>query len=270
MAPAYDRAVPDAPGAAPFRVPAEAYDRYMGRYAPALSAALVEAAGISRGDRALDVGCGPGGLTRTLADLLGPGNVAAVDPSESFVEACRRRVPGARVELATAEALPFEADEFDVALAQLVVNFMADPLAGVGEMRRVTRAGGRVGAAVWDYREGMTMLRTYFDAALTVDPDAPDEGVTMRNASREELEQLWRAAGLRDVESGALDVAAGYAGFEDFWEPFTLGVGPGGAHCVSLSQGARASVREECRRLLGDPQGPFELAARAWYVVGRA
>src|SRR6478609_2550584 len=141
----------DAPGAATFRTPAEAYDRHIGRYGPRLARALIAAAGVRGGQRVLDVGCGPGALTAELAAMLGAGHVAAVEPSAPFAEACARRVPGVHVEVAAAEELPFADGEFDHALAQLVVNFMSDPPKGVREMRRVTRHGGRVSAAVWDY-----------------------------------------------------------------------------------------------------------------------
>ncbi|MGH2946420.1 MAG: class I SAM-dependent methyltransferase [Solirubrobacteraceae bacterium] len=134
----------DATGAATFRTPAEAYDRHIGRYGGELARALIDAAGVRPGQRALDVGCGPGALASELVSLLGAERVAAVDPSAPFVEACRQRLSGVQVELASAETLPFEDGAFDHALAQLVVNFMTDPLAGVREMQRVTRPGVRL------------------------------------------------------------------------------------------------------------------------------
>src|SRR5512141_2512720 len=140
-----------------FAVPADAYDRYVGRYSPALARELLGFAGVAPGDHALDVGCGPGALTAALVGLLGADHVAAADPSEPFVEACRRRNPGARVELAPAESLPFADDEFDHVLSQLGVNFMADAPAGLAEMRRVTRPGGVIAGCTWDYAEGMTL-----------------------------------------------------------------------------------------------------------------
>src|SRR5215207_3348533 len=148
-----------------FRAPADAYDRYVGRYSGELARALIAAAGVDPEWTVLDVGCGPGALTAELAMMLGADSVAAVEPSEPFAAACRERVPGARVEIAPAEALPFADGTFDGALAQLVVNFMADPRAGVGEMRRVTRPGGTVAAAVWDYAGEMTLVRAFWDAA---------------------------------------------------------------------------------------------------------
>ena len=253
-----------------FEISAEVYDRHVGRYATALSAAHIEAAGVRSGQRALDVGCGPGGLTRALADLLGAENVAAIDPSEPFVETCRERVPGADVRLGTAEALPFSDAEFDVVLSQLVANFMADPEAGVREMRRVARPGGTVASCVWDYPGGMTMLRAYWDAALELDPDAPDEGRTMRFCRQGELAELWRRCGLEDVESGALVVEGAWQDFDDFWSPFPSGLGPSGGYCDSLGPEQQEALREACFRRLGSPPGPFELSARAWYAVGRA
>ena len=157
-----------------FRTPAEAYDRHIGRYGRELARALIAAAGVQPGGRALDVGCGPGALTSELVATTGAEHVAAVDPSVPFAEACRLRLPGVRVEVAPAEALPFADAEFDHAFAQLVVNFMSDPLAGVRAMRRVTRPGGTVVAAVWDYAGEMTLLRRFWDAAISLDPDAAD------------------------------------------------------------------------------------------------
>ena len=121
-------------GAETFRASVEAYDRHVGRYGAQLAKALIEFADVQAGMVALDVGCGPGALTAALAARLGPAGVRAVDPSEPFVEACRARLPGARVVVADAEALPFASGMFDVTLSQLVVNFMADPEAGIREM----------------------------------------------------------------------------------------------------------------------------------------
>lgn len=252
-----------------FNVSADSYGRHVGRYSPALAAELVRVARVTPGARALDVGCGPGALAAHLAGVLGPEHVAAVDPSESFVEACRSRLSAADVRLADAEALPFADGSFDVVLSQLVVNFMSDPGQGIREMRRVARAGGAIAACVWDYAEGMTLLRTFWDAALEVDPDAPDEGLTMRYCREGELGGLWRDTGLTEVEDGALEVSATYASFDDLWSPLQDGVGPAGAYCVSLSADAQEALRDACFRRLSSPDGSFMLSARAWYAVGR-
>jgi SAM-dependent methyltransferase len=264
--------VNDAPGAETFQVAAEAYDRHIGRYGPELAGRLIEAAGLRPGQRALDVGCGPGALTTALAELLGADRVAAVDPSEPLAHACASRVPGARVQVATAEALPFEDGAFDAALSQLVLNFMTDAPAGVGEMRRVTVPGGTVASAVWDYADGMTLLRRFWDAAVVLDPAAAslDEGRSMPHCRPDELEELWRDAGLRDVEVSELGVEAHYSGFDDLWRPLESGVGPSGAYAAGLPPERRARLREELRQRLGAGDEPFRLSARAWCVAGRA
>lgn len=261
----------DPPGAATFRTPAEAYDGHIGRYSHELAGALIAAAGLRPGHRALDVGCGPGALTSELVALLGAAQVAAVDPSVPFAEACGRRLPGVRVEVASADALPFEDAAFDDTLAQLVVNFMTDPPAGVREMQRVTRPGGTVSAAVWDYAGEMTLLRRFWDAAVALDPSAADrdEGRCMPFCTVDELGALWSTAGLADVHVRPAVVAAGYDDFEDLWQPLELGVGPSGAYATSLPAERRTALKAEVRRRLGVGDAPFRLTARAWIATGR-
>jgi SAM-dependent methyltransferase len=257
---------------ATFDAPADAYDAHVGRYGPALAAALVEVADIATGGRALDVGCGPGALTAALAGRVGAGRVAAVDPSEPFVAACRARVPRADVRTATAEALPFADGSFDAVLSQLVVNFLADAPRAVAEMARVTAAGGTVAACVWDYADGMTLLRAFWDAAVALDPERAgplDERARMPFCSPESLRALWEAAGLRDVETGPLSVRASYRSLADLWWPLERGVAPSGAYAASLPAEDRAALRAELRRRLGAGDAPFDLTARAWYVKGR-
>jgi SAM-dependent methyltransferase len=262
-----------AEGAATFRAAADMYERFVGRYAPALSAALIDAVGIQSGNRLLDVGCGPGGLAKALAGVVGAENVSAVDPSEPFVEICRARLPGADVRVAAAEELPFEDDSFDGAFAQLVVNFMSDAERGVGEMKRVVKPGGVVAACTWDYADEMTMLRAFWDSAREVAAEEAvraDEAATMGYSTLDQLTGLWREVGLNDVDGGELWVTAQYEDFDDLWAPLPSGIGPAGAFCAALDPERREALRTAFARRLGDPSGPFELPARAWYAIGRA
>jgi SAM-dependent methyltransferase len=259
------------PGAETFQTSADAYDRHIGRYSPQLASALLEFAGVERGMRALDVGCGPGALTAVLVERLGPANVVGADPSEPYAEACRARQPGVEVAVAAAESLPFADDAFDATLSQLVVNFIDDPEAALDEMARVTRSGGVVASCVWDYAGEMTLLRAFWDAAREIDPGrgaAADEGVVMAWCGEGELGELWRAAGLRDVRFGPLLVRASYSNFDDMWAPLLTGAGPSGAFCKSLGEDRQAALRDACRRRLGVGDEPFELSARAWAASG--
>lgn len=257
-----------AEGARTFRVAGSAYDRFMGRYSRPLAATFADAVGLAADDRVLDIGCGPGALAEELVKRVGPSAVAAVDPSEPFVEECARRNPGVDVRLGKAELLPFADGTFDAALAQLVLHFVSDPAAAAGEMLRVLRPGGRAAACVWDFADGMRMLRVFWDAARAVDPSAPDEASTVRFGRDGEIASLFREAGLREVRSGALEVEATYEGFADFWSGFLSGAGLAGSFCVSLAPGRQEVLREELRRRLGNPRGSFALTARAWYAVG--
>ncbi len=251
---------------ASFVVPAAGYDRLMGRYLPTLAPAFADAAGIRAPMRVLDVGCGPGGLTRELVERVGADSVAAIDPSGPFVEACRDRNPGVDVREGVAEDLPFADDSFDAALASLVVGFLRDPSAGAREMLRVTRPGGVVAACFWD-RAAMPALRVFWAGAATLDP-AVDGDARRLGDAQGDIAALLEGAGAVDVEERVLPARAEYADFDDWWRPFTLGVGPVGAYHRTLDDEHRHSLRSACSELLGRPRGRFSLEARAWSARG--
>ena len=248
-----------------FNVAAEAYDRFMGRYSVLLAPQMAELAGVRSGQRALDVGCGPGALTGELVARLGADAVTAVDPSEPFVAAARARYPGATVLRASAERLPFPDGSFDAAIAQLVVHFMADPVAGVSEMARATIPGGVVAACVWDHAGGQGPLSHFWRAARELDPGVEDEA-QLAGARQGHLAELFDAAGLREVEERPLSADLTHESFEAWWEPFLGGVGPAGSYVASLDPEQQAALREHCRAML--PAPPFTLPATAWAARG--
>jgi SAM-dependent methyltransferase len=250
-----------------FAVAADAYDRFMGRYSTPLAPRFADLAGVQRGQRALDVGCGPGALTAELVARLGAERVAAVDPSEPFVTAARERHPGVHIQRAAAEELPFSDAEFDVALAQLVVHFMADSIVGLREMARVTRPGGVVVACVWDHAGRRGPLSLFWTAVRQLDPDAQDES-ELAGSRKGHLAELFEAAGLSNVADTDLAVRVDHATFDDWWEPFTLGVGPAGAYAAGLDAARREKLKERCRQLA--PIAPFTLEANAWAARGHA
>ena len=256
-------------GAQTFQVAGSAYDGFMGRYSTPLASRFAAVSGVVRGQSVLDLGCGPGALTGVLAALLGPGSVGACDPSPPFVAACRERNPGVEVRPGRAEAIPFDDDSFDGALAQLVLHFVSDPGQAMAELQRVVRPGGTVAACVWDFAGGMEMLRRFWDAALAVDTDAPDEASTLRFGRAGEIASLFEEAGFVDIAESTIEVESTYSGFEELWSGFQAGIGPAGSYCVSLPDDQQLALRQELFRLLNSPTGPFTLAAAARYSVAR-
>ena len=250
-----------------FEVDPDRYDRFMGRYSSRLAPLFREFAGIEADQRVLDVGCGPGAFTAELVRTVGAAAVSAVDPSRRFVEAARSRCPGVDVRLAPAEDLPYRDDEFDAACAQLVVHFMADPVVGLAEMSRVSRSGGRVAACVWDHAGARSPISPFWQAVRDLRLEAEDES-DLPGARRGHLPELFGSAGLERIEEAELTVRVEHGSFDDWWSPFTLGVGPAGVYAQTLGDEELASVRDRCRRSIGE--GPFTLAATVWAARGSA
>jgi len=248
-----------------FDVAAESYDRFMGRYSRLLSPQLADLAGVTDSQRVLDVGCGPGALTGELVRRVGADHVAAVDPSAPFVASIRERFPGVSVVHASADEIPFRDDEFDVALAQLVVHFMPDPVAGLREMARTTRPGGVVAACVWDHAGEHGPLGLFWRVVRELDSEAVDES-RLPGARRGHLVELFETAGLGEVTGSVLAADLEHPSFEAWWEPFTEGVGPAGAYVASLDERSRARLQDLCRERIGS--GPFIVPARAWAARG--
>jgi SAM-dependent methyltransferase len=244
-----------------FDVSAVAYLRFMGQYSEPLAAGFADLAGIRPGQRLLDVGCGPGALTAELVRRAGADAVSAVEPSASFADAVSERLPGVDVRRSAAEQLPFPDRTFDAAAAQLVVHFMTDPVQGLREMGRVTRPGGVIAACVWDHAGGRGPLAAFWSAVRELDPAADDES-DLPGVREGHLASLFGQAGLGQAQVTTLTVRVRHASFEQWWEPFTLGVGPAGAYVAALTPDRRSELREQCRRLL--PAGPVDISATAW------
>ena len=248
-----------------FRDPV-AYDNYMGRYSVMLAPRLADLAGVSEGQRVLDVGAGTGAFTRELVSRVGAANVAAAEPSEQFVGTLRSRFPDVEVVQARAEALPFPAGNFDAAVAQLVVHFMSDPLGGIGEMRRVTRPGGVIAACSWDEPTSeASPLSKFWAAVRQVDPSAGSADA--RPGTHEgEMVEFFEAAGLENVEPAELWIHVRHETFEEWWGPYETGQGPVGRYVESLTGTQRAKLRESARDLVGD--SAVVISARAWAAKG--
>ncbi len=244
-----------------FVVPPEDYARFMGRYAEPLASVFASFAGVGPGDKVLDVGCGTGALTAHLHSA--GADVTGIDPSPPFVAALAKRLPDVDVRLGVAEELPYESASFDAALAQLVVHFMTDPVAGLREMARVTRPGGVVAACLWDGATGA--LAPFWNAVHTIDPDAQDEAF-QSGASAGHLTELFGDAGLSDVREESISVRVLHATFDEWWHPYTFGVGPAGEYVRRLEPDALTRLESAARERLGD--GPFPVTATAWAARG--
>lgn len=251
----------------------DAYERFMGRWSRALAPLLVEFAGVRDGDAALDVGSGTGALTAPVVAVGPSSRVIGIDPAATYVAFAQAHHPmdRARFEVGDAQQLRFLSGSFDCTLSLLVLNFIPDPTKALDEMIRVTRPGGTVAAAVWDYGQGMEMLRVFWDEAIALRPalDARDER-HMPLSRKGELAKLWCEHGLQDVLEETLTIRTRFVSVDDYWLPFLEKQGPAGEYVASLSAGERDQLRLWLRRrLLGDgPDRPIVLAARAWAVRG--
>jgi SAM-dependent methyltransferase len=251
----------------------EAYDAFMGRWSARLAPLLVQFAGVIDGDNVLDVGSGTGALSATIAAVAPSSRIVGIDRSAPYVAVARAHHQSARIrfEVGDAQQLPFENASFDRTLSLLILNFIPDPEQALEEMVRVTRPSGTVAAAVWDYGQGMEMLRAFWDEAITLGADTARKDERHMPLCRSgELIGLWRRHGLKDATETSLVIETWFASFDDFWSPFLLQQGPAGAHVASLPTDDRARLELKLRRrLLGnEPDRPITLHARAWAVRG--
>jgi SAM-dependent methyltransferase len=251
----------------------DAYELFMGRWSRQLAPILVQWAGVTDGSEVLDVGAGTGSLSSAVAAAASACRIIGIDRSESYVAVARAQHESSRVhfEIGDAQHLRFDEENFDFALSLLILNFVPDRDRALSEQIRVTRPGGTVGAAVWDYGGGMEMLRLFWDEAIALDPESDsDDERHMPLCRRGELGALWRAHGLQNVSEAPLTIETRFSSFDDYWAPFLQQQGPAGAYVAELSAPSTERLRENLRqRLLGGAaDGPITLHARAWAVKG--
>lgn len=249
------------------------YERFMGRWSRLLAPGYIAFAGVKNGQRVLDVGTGTGALASTIEATLTASEVVGIDPSEGFISHARQSSKSSRAqfEVGDAQALRFTDASFDATMALLVMNFIPDHGKAISEMRRVTRPQGVVSACVWDYNAGMEMLRFFWDEVVALDPAmAPKDERNMKLSREGQLGELWKKAGLVNVQEKPVVIEQAFTSFDDYWGPFVTGAGPGGAYVVSLTDERRRQLEARMRmRLLGNRNdGAFVLKAKAWCVRG--
>ena len=246
------------------------YEQYVGRWSRRVAPRFLAWLNVPARRRWLDVGCGTGALSAAILDESSPLSVAGVEPSEGFLGKAKEQL-GDRVLLrrGNAAAIPLEDGSVDACVSALVLNFVPDGRAGLREMIRVTVAGGKIGAYVWDYAGKMELMRHFWDAAAELDPGAAklDEGARFPLCRPEALSELFASAGLRGIEVTAIDIATPFAGFDEYWRPFLGGQGPAPAYAMALDDTARARLRDRIReRMPLKADGSIALTARAWAV----
>lgn len=249
----------------------DAYEAYVGRWSRRVAEAFVSWLDVPSGQSWLDVGCGTGALTACVLRDADPVAVTGVDPSAGFLDTARSRIAQATFAVGDAQALPLPDSEFDVVVSGLAINFVPSPALAAAEFARVVRPGGVVAAYVWDYADGMQMMRYFWDAAAYLDPAnaALDESGRFPLCQPDPLRALWISASLRDVEVKAIEIPMVFENFDDYWQPFLGGQGPAPAYAMSLGSGERDTIRELLRsRLPSNPDGSIALTARAWGVRG--
>lgn len=253
---------------------AEAYERFMGRWSSMLAPQLVQFTDLPDGGRVLDVGTGSGSLAFAIARRNPHCQVFGIDTSRQYVGRAEKTNPfpdRVKFEVGDAQHLPFSDSMFENSLSMLVFNFIPDRKNALAEMMRATRPGGRVSAAVWDYGQGMEMLRAFWDCAVKIDPSAERFDERNMPLCREgELPDFWIEGGLEQVEGQPLKITMQFESFADYWEPFLLGQGPAGAYVRKIDDRQQEAVRGELKRRLGleAEDVPFSLPARAWAVKG--
>jgi SAM-dependent methyltransferase len=252
-----------------------AYERYVGRWSRLVADEFLAWLAVPPGRTWLDVGCGTGVLSRRILERNAPARLVGVDPSEGFVAHARAHIADSRADFRVGDArsLPVADGAFDAVVSGLVLNFVPDQGKAAAELRRATRPGGIVAVYVWDYAGEMQLIRRFWDAAVALNPAARhlDEGPRFPLCRPDALCALFAAAGLRDLDTRAIDVPTVFADFDDYWSPFLGGTGPAPSYCMSLPEPARTALRDRIRTSLPpDRDGKIRLLARAWAVRGLA
>jgi SAM-dependent methyltransferase len=248
------------------------YELYVGRWSRRVAREFLKWLGMPPLVRWLDVGCGTGALSETIAEQCSPAELTGIDPSEGFLATARAQLQDrAAFKLGDALDLPLNDASVDVVVSGLVLNFVSDPVSGLVQMKRVARPRGTVAAYVWDYAGKMELMRYFWDAAVELNPGARnlDEGVRFPLCTPQSLEEVFRKVGLRDVGVTAIDINTQFGNFDDYWTPFLGGQGPAPTYAMSLDDASRGRLRELIRkRLPMQPDGSIPLIARAWAVRG--
>ena len=251
------------------------YDRFMGRWSILIAQEFLDWLAIPPASKWLDVGCGTGSLTKLILETYQPKDIVSLDSSGDFISYARQLItnPSVRFSVGLAQSLELDSNSIDAVVSGIVLNFVPQPEVAISEMLRVTKPGGQIGIFLWDYADGMEMLRYFWDAAVELDKSAEefDEGIRFPLCQEGQLESLVRKVGLMQVEATPIEVTTVFQNFDDYWMPFLGNVGPAPSYYMSLKQTDRQKLEDKLRESLPiDDNGSISLVARAWAVKGTA
>jgi SAM-dependent methyltransferase len=252
-----------------------AYERFMGRWSSLVAPTFLHWLAVKPARSWLDVGCGTGSLTRLVLETYQPKEIISIDSSSDFISHAQRSIanPIVHFKVGLAQSLELDSNSIDATVSGLVLNFVPQPKAAILEMLRVTKPGGKIGIFLWDYADGMQMLRHFWNAAIELDHHARefDEGIIFPICQEGQLESLFQEVGLQQVEATAIEVRTVFQNFDDYWQPFLGNVGPAPHYMGSLNQKSRQKLEDKLRKLLPiDNNGSISLTARVWAVKGTA
>jgi len=252
---------------------AEAYEVRMGRWSRQLAPLFLEFVGVRDGENVLDVGCGTGSLSATLARVTAASKIVGIDPSKGFIDYARTQIANPRVifEVGDAQNMPYPDASFDRCMALLAVDWIPDARKAAIEMRRVTKTVGVVATTMWDRSRANELDGCFWDAAETIDPTVKRPSERRRSyGSAEALSELWNGADLTDIEVTDLTMSCQFSSFDDLWQRYLTGEGATDAYMEGLSANRREVLKQRLRQdvLRGGADGPFTLQAKAWAVKG--
>ena len=253
---------------------APTYDDFFGRITQRFVDPLLDAAGVGRGARVLDVATGPGYAAARAAER--GASVIGVDAAPAMVRLARRRHPGIDFRRADIEALPFEDGCFDAAVGNFVVPHLGCHEEAVRELVRVLADGGTLALTTWDMPDRMRLLAVFLDAfaaaGATPPEDLPAGPPFFRFAVDEEFKGLLAGAGLDRVEVETIAFSHDVASADELWNGMLTGTVRTSALFVHQPEPTRTAIRAAFDRLVLAYQrdgGGFALPVSAKLAVGR-
>lgn len=249
----------------------ESYEKWMGVWSQLVGDQFLRWLSPVRGRTWIDIGCGNGTFTEQIYNRHDASEIHAIDPSREQIDFASKRIVDSKVSFQVGDALKlaFEADHFDYATMALVLFFVPDPAAGVGEMRRVVKPGGSISAYVWDLPGGgvpFGIINAQMRSLDIKQPTAPSAEVS----SMDRLEETWLQAGLNEVEVTKISVDRTFENFEEFWDISYLSP-PIGAVLSQLPAGVGQQVKKMTQDALAvDDTQPVTINGFANAIKGTA